>query len=67
MSPDTFQVAAERAAASYLTEVWCNLSASEQAAAIYRELRNLDAESANQSEPPDAEAKAGPAAAAASR
>jgi hypothetical protein len=57
MSPDTFQVAAERAAASYPTEVWFTLSASERAAAIYRELRKLDADSANESEPPDTKAK----------
>jgi hypothetical protein len=39
-----FQIAAERAAASYPTEVRSTLSLSERAAAIYRELRKLDAE-----------------------
>jgi hypothetical protein len=44
MPSDRFQIAAERAASSCPTEVWLNLSASEQAAAIYHELRKLDAE-----------------------
>jgi hypothetical protein len=44
MPSDRFQIAAERAASSRPTEVWLNLSSSEQAAAIYRELRKLDAE-----------------------
>jgi hypothetical protein len=52
MPSDTFQVAAERAASSYPTEVWFRLSASERAAAIYRELRKLDAESSSESEQP---------------
>jgi hypothetical protein len=59
MSPDSFQVAAERAASSYPREVWSNLSASERAVAIYRELRKFDAESAanqsKQAEGPSAE------------
>jgi hypothetical protein len=47
---DRFQTAAERAASSYQAGVWFTLGPSEQAAAIYRELRKLDAESV--SEPP---------------
>jgi hypothetical protein len=60
MPSDRFQIAAERAAASYATEVWTTLSPSERAAAIYRELRKLDAESVSepkQSEAPSIEAK----------
>jgi hypothetical protein len=53
MPTDRFQIAAERAASSYPTEVWSTLSASERAAAIYRELRELDAESASESEQPE--------------
>jgi len=43
MAPDRFQIAAERAASRY--DVWSTLSPSERAAAIYRELRKLDADS----------------------
>jgi hypothetical protein len=50
MPSDRFQIAAERAASSYPTDVWSILSPSERAAAIYRELRKLDAESASDSE-----------------
>ena len=50
MPSDRFQIAAERAASSYSTEVWFTLSPSERAAAIYRELRKLDAEPASESE-----------------
>jgi hypothetical protein len=57
MPSDRFQIAAERAASSYPTEVWLTLGPSERAAAIYRELRKLDAESFSESE--DAQA-AGP-------
>lgn len=49
MPSDRFQIAAERAASSYPTDVWSILSPSERAAAIYRELRKLDAESASES------------------
>jgi hypothetical protein len=42
---DSFQIAATRAVTSYLDEVWRTLSPSERSAAIYRELRKLDAES----------------------
>jgi hypothetical protein len=50
MPSDRFQIAAERAASSYPTEVWLTLGPSERAAAIYRELRKLDAESIGESE-----------------
>jgi hypothetical protein len=41
---NTFKIAAERAAASYSAHVWLTmLSTSEQAAAIYRAMRDLDA------------------------
>jgi len=45
MVPDRFQIAAERAASPYSADVWLTLSPSERAAAIYRELRKLDADS----------------------
>jgi hypothetical protein len=48
MPSDRFQIAAERAASSYPTEVWLTLGPSERAAAIYRELRKLDAESVSE-------------------
>jgi hypothetical protein len=54
MPSDRFQIAAERAASSYPTEVWFTLSPSERAAAIYRELRKLDAELASESEQAEA-------------
>jgi hypothetical protein len=54
MPSDRFQIAAERAASSYPTEVWFTLSPSERAAAIYRELRKLDAEPASESEQAEA-------------
>jgi hypothetical protein len=42
---DKFQIAAERAASDYTPIVWLTiLSPSEQAAAIYREMRKLDEE-----------------------
>jgi hypothetical protein len=44
--PRQFQIAAARAAASYPVEVWLAMGLSEQCAAIYRELRKLDEESA---------------------
>jgi hypothetical protein len=44
MPSDSFQIAAARAASSYPTEVWFTISPSERVAAIYRELRKLDAE-----------------------
>jgi hypothetical protein len=50
MPSDTFQIAAKQAAESYPADVWRAFSLSEQAAAIYRELRKLDAESASASE-----------------
>jgi hypothetical protein len=53
MPSDRFQIAAERAASSYPTEVWSSLGPSERAAAIYRELRKLDEESASESEQPE--------------
>jgi hypothetical protein len=43
---DQFQIAAERAASTYTPIVWLTLlSPSEQAEAIYREMRKLDEES----------------------
>jgi hypothetical protein len=53
MPSDRFQIAAKRAVSSYPAEVWSTLSTSERAAAIYRELRKLDAESASESEQPE--------------
>jgi hypothetical protein len=50
MPSDRFQAAAARAIASYPADVWFSLSAPEQSAAIYRELRKLDAESIKGSE-----------------
>jgi hypothetical protein len=42
---DRFQIAAERAASTYGPIVWLTiLTPSEQAAAIYREMRKLDEE-----------------------
>jgi hypothetical protein len=41
---DRFQIAAERAALTYTAIVWTVLGPSEQAAAIYREMRKLDEE-----------------------
>jgi hypothetical protein len=40
---DVFQIAASWAASAYPVDVWLRLSASERSAAIYRELRELDA------------------------
>jgi hypothetical protein len=40
---DSFQIAAAWAASAYPTDVWLRLSATERSAAIYRELRKLDA------------------------
>jgi len=39
---DSFQIAAARAASAYPADVWLGLSAREQSAAIYREMRKLD-------------------------
>jgi hypothetical protein len=44
MPSDKFQIAAGRAASHYTVDVWSTLNPSERAAAIYRELRKLDAE-----------------------
>ena len=55
MPSDSFQIAAEQAASSYPTEVWLTLSPSEKAAAIYRELRKLDAEFVRAQRPPPAD------------
>jgi hypothetical protein len=44
MPSDSFQIAAERAASYYPTEVWFTISPSERVAAVYREFRKLDAE-----------------------
>jgi hypothetical protein len=44
MPSDSFQIAAERAASSYPTEVRFTISPAERAAAIYCELGKLDAE-----------------------
>jgi hypothetical protein len=59
MPSDRFQIAAALAAASYPANVWFSLSATEQAGAIYRELRKLDAESVKGSEPGNAPSSAG--------
>jgi hypothetical protein len=40
---DSFQIAASWAASAYPTDVWLRMDATEQSAAIYRELRKLDA------------------------
>jgi hypothetical protein len=48
MPSDSFQIAAERAASSYPADVRFTLGPSEQAAAIYRELRKVDAESVSE-------------------
>ena len=39
---DKFQIAAERAAANYPAGTWLKLSATEQSAATYRKLGELD-------------------------
>jgi hypothetical protein len=59
MPSERFQIAAARAAASYPADVWLSLSATERSAAIYRELRKLDAESVKGSEPETAPSSAG--------
>ena len=43
MSSDSFQLAAERARQSYSVDDWINLRPHERIAAIYRELRIIDA------------------------
>jgi hypothetical protein len=53
MPSDDFQIAADRAAASYPVGVWLNLSSVERAAAIYLELRKLDAESVKRAKTSD--------------
>ena len=40
---DSFQIAASWAASAYPTDVWLCMDATERSAAIYRELRKLDA------------------------
>jgi hypothetical protein len=40
-------IALQRAEASYAAEIWQLMAASERSAAIYRELRALDAQSVN--------------------
>ena len=51
MPSNRFQIAAKRAAAKYPGDAWFRLSATEQSAAIYRELHKLDTECAKGSEP----------------
>ena len=46
MSSDSFQLAAERARQSYSVDDWINLRPQERVAAIYRELRVIDASQA---------------------
>jgi hypothetical protein len=46
MTDDSFQLAAKRARHSYPLDVWISLRPREQTAAIYRELRRIDAEQA---------------------
>jgi hypothetical protein len=55
MPADSFQIAAERAATSCPADVWFLLTPSQRAAAIYRELRKLDAESVKEQRRPPAE------------
>lgn len=43
-----FDLALQRAEASYSRETWHALTACERSAAIYRELRALDAQSVNE-------------------
>jgi hypothetical protein len=40
---DSFQIAAASAASAHPADIWLSLSTREQSAAIYRELRKLDA------------------------
>jgi hypothetical protein len=58
MPSDRFQIAAAQAASRYTADAWSTLSPSARAAAIYRELRKLDAESAKASQSAEAEASA---------
>jgi hypothetical protein len=55
MPSDSFQIAAERAATSCPADAWFLLRPSQRAAAIYRELRKLDAESVKEQRRPPAE------------
>jgi hypothetical protein len=43
MSSDSFQLAAQRARQSYPVDDWINLRPHERIAAIYRELKRIDA------------------------
>lgn len=52
MPSDRFQIAAARAASSYPADVWSSLGTSEQAPAIYRELRKLDEPARNKATAP---------------
>ena len=49
---ESFQIAAERARERFGQEKWDKLTTQEQAAAIYQELRELDAEIVRQRTPP---------------
>lgn len=51
-SQNAFQIAASRAHAAYGNEAWSKLGVTERSSAIYRELRQLDADSALSSVPP---------------
>jgi hypothetical protein len=44
MAFDSFQLAAQRARQAYSMDDWINLRPQERAAAIYRELRQIDLE-----------------------
>jgi hypothetical protein len=46
MAYDSFQLAAQRARQSYSVDDWINLRPHERTAAIYRELRRIDASQA---------------------
>jgi hypothetical protein len=55
MPSDTFQIAAERAAAAYGADFWLTLSQRERCVAVYRELRKLDQQARRgvSTEPPE--------------
>ena len=58
MPSNRFQTAAAQAASRYTADAWSTLSPSARAAAIYLELRKLDAESAEASRSAEVEASA---------
>jgi hypothetical protein len=52
MTTDAFQTAVQRARRHYSEAEWLGLTLTDQANAIYRELRRLDAEAAVTDDPP---------------